>query len=189
MDLPQMRVTFLSFLVVSTALPSVVGKYLPPFKHKLSQHEAAYDKSFHDRLKGQVASQQGSHVSTSAKPSPSNTTHAPADASGGSFADGSTNSFTLYDSSNIPTPNPSTACVTALEATIACNSTVPLMRYEMLRMTRMIRADRHSAACTTSYFRILPTFSPFAPRHAPPRWSTIVQMWSTHAANTRSWTR
>jgi hypothetical protein len=117
-------------LAVTAVAPSTLAKYLPPFKNKLAQVEAAHDQLYHDRLKSQIATQRLVGTNTTATTSISHTTavsHAPASTSG-SFADGSTNSFTLYDSTTLPSPAPPAACSSALVASIACNSTVPLMR-------------------------------------------------------------
>ncbi|KAJ6538819.1 hypothetical protein DFH09DRAFT_71517 [Mycena vulgaris] len=109
--------------------------------HKVINHiKSAQDKAFHDALLQQLAdSRSNSSIPTKLGTSPnlhsiiSNVdlslgVATAATNSTGSYADGSTSSFQLYTTDNLPTsPAPPTACASALTATVQCNSTVPLM--------------------------------------------------------------
>jgi hypothetical protein len=75
-----------------------------------------------------VSSANANQVTATQSVSPMGLT-ASTDFNSTSFANGSTLSFNLYTSDLLPSPAPSAACISALTASIACNSTVPLMRY------------------------------------------------------------
>lgn len=110
------------------------------FKAKVAHKAIAHNQLFHDSLLGQLESYRNSLLS----PPASSTTvdlasptpvldllvlAASADNVTSPFADNSTASFQLYTTDSLPSPSPSTACAAALTATIQCNSTIPLMRY------------------------------------------------------------
>ena len=119
-------------LVLLCALRSgVFGR--SDFHNKIIGHAAAHDKVFHDNLLKQLAS---ARASTSLSGSLSQST---ALTVGSNLLDDSattlavvndTNTLQIYTNDTLPTnPAPSSACATALTASIPCNSTIPLMAY------------------------------------------------------------
>lgn len=114
--------------------------------HKIINHiKSAQDKAFHNALLKQLAgSRSNVSIPTKLGSFPKEDTVVSnvdlslgvvdaATNSTGSYADGSTASFQIYTEDSLPTsPAPSSACATALTATVECNSTVPLMRFAVL---------------------------------------------------------
>ncbi|KAJ7467044.1 hypothetical protein FB451DRAFT_1340517 [Mycena latifolia] len=112
--------------------------------HKAINHiKSAQDKAFHDALLQQLAdSRTGSKRSIPTRLGMSSNPEviiSDVDLllgvvtammnNTGSYADGSTASLQIYTTDSLPTsPAPSSACASALTATVQCNSTVPLMR-------------------------------------------------------------
>jgi hypothetical protein len=106
--------------------------------HKAINHiKSAQDKAFHDALLQQLAASRinSTGVAVDSDPHIANVdlslgpiVDAATNGTGG-YADGSTSSFQIYTTDSLPTsPAPSSACAAALTASVACNSTVPLMR-------------------------------------------------------------
>jgi hypothetical protein len=104
------------------------------FKNKIQGIHDAQDIVFHNELLKQLAhDQHGQPVLDSPSAAIAQTVDFPEFAlssamSAFQFGDNSTNSIQIYTNGTLPTsPAPPTACASALTASIACNSTVPLM--------------------------------------------------------------
>ncbi|KAF9047716.1 hypothetical protein BJ165DRAFT_1119005 [Panaeolus papilionaceus] len=115
-------------LLLGLTLTLAIAQSLAASFHKdVHGVEQAHNKLFHDSLRQQLDASRGktapsvhdlglSHLAIST------------DGDNSTYATGSMASFQLYTSDMLTTPPvPSSACTTALTATIQCNSTVPLM--------------------------------------------------------------
>ena len=99
--------------------------------NKLIGHAAAHDKAFHDDLLKQLAD---ARASTSLSNSSSQSTALKLKAGSILLDDAitanDTNTLQIYTEDTLPTdPVPSSACATALTASVLCNSTIPLIAY------------------------------------------------------------
>ena len=101
--------------------------------HKIIGHASAQDEAFHHNLLKQLAD---ARASTSLSSSSSQATALNAfgsillDDGPTTLAVNDTNTLQIYTQDTLPTdPAPSSACATALTASIPCNSTIPLMAY------------------------------------------------------------
>jgi hypothetical protein len=102
------------------------------FHHKLTGHQAAANKAFHDNLLAQLAASK--QQKTNFDNVPENRLVLPNDVDTAttstleSFAVDANPTFQIYFNSTLPTnPAPPAACATALMATINCNETITLM--------------------------------------------------------------
>ena len=97
--------------------------------NKLIGHAAAHDKAFHDDLLKQLADARAS-TSLSSSSSQSTALKAGSILLDDAIIANDTNTLQIYTEDTLPTdPVPSSACATALTASIPCNSTIPLMAY------------------------------------------------------------
>jgi hypothetical protein len=130
---PAIVVLFLFILLSYTDLALAASS----FHHKLTGHQAAANKAFHDNLLAQLAASKQQKTNFDNVPENrlvlSNEV-SPLDAATTptleSFAADASPTFQIYLNSTLPTdPAPPAACATALMATINCNETITLMGY------------------------------------------------------------
>ena len=128
---PTNVVLFLCIILYYTDLALAVSS----FHHKLTGHQAAANKAFHDNLLAQLSASKQQKANFNNVPEnrlvlPNDVS--PLDAATSStlesFAVDASPTFQIYLNSTLPTnPAPPAACATALMATINCNETITLM--------------------------------------------------------------
>lgn len=114
-------------------LLSVAAFGISDIQRKIKGVEKAHDDAFHANLLKQIAPNNDtvSH--------PSSSLDLEVSKSFASFATNATNNLTIYTSDSLPTnPAPSSACGTAMAAVIPCNSTIPLMAYDVVFFFRIM---------------------------------------------------
>ena len=115
----------LGLILLSALRSGVFGR--SEVHKKIIGHAAVQDKAFHDNLLKQLAD---ARASTSLSSSLSQSTPLNVGSILLDDAVNDTNTLQIYTADTLPTnPAPSSACATALTASIPCNSTIPLMAY------------------------------------------------------------
>ncbi|KAG6836289.1 hypothetical protein H0H93_009429 [Arthromyces matolae] len=132
-------------LLCATLYTGALGR--SDLRNSLSQYEAAHNNAFHEDLLKQLSAAKASNIVSSALAESTAVRNGSLVFEKGpeTLVATDTNSLQIYTTDSLPTdPAPPSACAAALTASIACNSTIPLMA-----ISPTLFNDELSTVCTT----------------------------------------